>query len=392
MANQSHIQFFQDSIIKTYKQRSQNTISSVANELKAISKFDMNGQNPHSPAVSEGTEFSYRMERYDVPFGNGGIFIWENIQRILFSISKEELFNQLDSISEYLKLSGVNHRDVNPGNLLFFEKEKVVKLIDFYWATTKEIPVAIPSKRLNRFYGWDDQKALAKIKSQIEELYPAFLEDTKPIKEKIKRTGKPYYDGSSRGRTYHKLSIPCFDDVKFHKNTETEFLDILNSLDMTIEEPKSIIDVGCASGYNTFNMMRQFRLSKAIVYEADPVVFEILNDIKKQFNLKELVINGKISKDTLFEKVDLILCMNVHMWIYKQLSDGVDTVMKNLIESSKTLFFQTAGSESSGRMRIKKFASKDDIYNYLINLTQKKVTFIRSTKMHGLRHLFKIGD
>jgi len=389
MANQSHIQFFSDSIIKTYKKRSQNNLSSVANELYAIDKFSMNGQNPHTPIISEPTEFSYRMERYDVPFGKGGIIIWENIKRILFTISKEELFRQLDIISNFLKTSEVNHRDINPGNLLFFEKEKIIKLIDFYWATTKETMVPIPSKRLNRFYGLNDQKALAKLKNQIEELHPEILESVKPIKENITKTGKPYYDGSSRGRTYHKLSIPCFDDIAFHKNTETEFLDILNSLDTT---PKSIIDVGCASGYNTFNMMRQFRLSKAVVYEADPVVFVILNDIKKLFTLKELVIKGKINKDTLFEKVDLTLCMNVHMWLYKQLGDEVDIVMKRLIESSNTLFFQTAGKESSGRMRIKKFKSKEDIYNYLVSLSgSKKVTFIRSTKMHGLRHLFKIG-
>ena len=80
------------------------------------------------------------------------------------------------------------------------------------------------------------------------------------------------------------------------------------------------------------------------------------------------------------------------MWIYKQLGDDVDIVMKNLIENSKTLFFQTAGKESSGRMRIQKLSSKEDIYEYLVLLSgSKKVTFVRTTLLHGMRHLFKIG-
>jgi hypothetical protein len=79
------------------------------------------------------------------------------------------------------------------------------------------------------------------------------------------------------------------------------------------------------------------------------------------------------------------------MWLHKAYGNKCDIIIKNLINSSKEMFFQTAGAESQGMYTVKSLKSKNEIRDYLINLGGKNVDFIRSTKYHGgLRHLFKI--
>jgi len=160
-----------------------------------------------------------------------------------------------------------------------------------------------------------------------------------------------------------------------------------------IKPIKNIIDVGCSSCYHLFNFMRMFRLEKAIGYEADPHMFKLLNSIKEIFCLDELIIKNKVELDTKFEKVDLLICMNVHMWLRKQFGLNADKLISNIIESSKEMFFQTAGSESSGMWVDKSLKSKEQIKKYLSKLGGRKVDFIRSTGKHGgLRHLFRIKN
>jgi hypothetical protein len=80
------------------------------------------------------------------------------------------------------------------------------------------------------------------------------------------------------------------------------------------------------------------------------------------------------------------------MWLHKQFGDGIDLIIKNILDNCNQMFFQTAGAESNGKYIVKKFISKEVIKEYLEGLTTKKVSFIRSTKKHGgLRHLFKVG-
>ncbi|MFH1482483.1 MAG: hypothetical protein ABIE46_03115 [Patescibacteria group bacterium] len=286
----------------------------------------------------------------------------------------------------------IQHRDINPGNLLFDEKTKTIKLIDFYWAESKNIKPQTPPGGINGIYGTNDLKAINKIKSEIEVIDEKLRKQVKNIKKGIiSKFGENYHDGSSKhkGKSYHKIDIPYFDNISYHRNTSGEFIDVIKNL---LKSPTSVIDIGCANGYNIFNLMRRYHLEKAIGYEDDPVVLEFLNTIKRVYCLDNLLLFEKVNENTQFDKVDLGICLNIHMWLYKQLGDKVDIVMSNLFKSCKTIFFQTAGAESAGMFKVEKLKSKSDIENYLKNLTKKKITFIKSTNKHGgIRHLYKIG-
>ena len=133
-------------------------------------------------------------------------------------------------------------------------------------------------------------------------------------------------------------------------------------------------------------------MKKVIGYEADPVMRSFLKTVKNIFYLNEFIFNKGIDESTNFKDVDLVICMNVHMWLEKQLGKKVDLVISNLINHSKQMFFQTAGAESAGKYLVKWLKSKEDIQEYLERLGGKKVTFIDTSKRGGLRYLFKIGD
>src|SRR4030043_1996415 len=106
------------------------------------------------------------MERCYFPLGTtrGLSKFW--VRRMLFSISYSEVCKQLDRIFQYLQKGGISHRDINPGNLLFSEKDKTIKLSDFYWAKTDSLSVGTPSS-LNAMYSTVDATSIKMIKDQI---------------------------------------------------------------------------------------------------------------------------------------------------------------------------------------------------------------------------------
>ncbi len=393
LGNQSEITFATDTVKKIFLDNEINKYSSISNELDSITLFSEN-VNKHAPVIIKSLKNGYIMQKYNFSLGTTKKISEENIRRLLFSISKENIFKQLSDIYNILQDIGMNHRDINPGNLLFDEKTRTVKLIDFYWALSKNIKPGTPPGGINGVYETNDLDAINKIKSEIEEIDTRIRKQVKNIKNGIiSKFGESYYDGSSKhcGKSYHKIDIPYFENISHHRDISNELVDIKKNI---TKPSTSIIDIGCANGYNIFNLIRCFHLEKAIGYEADPLVFKFLNEIKRIYCLDNLSLFGKIDENTVFEKVDLGICMNIHMWIYKQLGDKVDIVISNLIKSCKTLFFQTAGSESDGMYTVNSLKSKKDIEDYLKKLSgKKKVTFIKTTNQHGgSRHLFRIGS
>jgi len=329
------------------------------------------------------------MRRYTFSLGNSKGIDNNNIKRMLFSISFNEFKNQTNEILYLLKTKNIHHRDINPGNLLFSERDRKIKLVDFYWSKTDGIEVGIP-ENLNSDYFIDDIKSIETIQKQISVVNEKFENNIKDLKNIISKFGDIYYDGSSvnLGKSYHKIDIPSFKNILYHKNTEEEFNTILNNISII---PEKIIDIGSSVGYNSFGLLREFNPNIIFIYESDPHVFNFLKKVKKFFNLSELNINNKVDEKTRFESVDLSLCMNVHMWLHKQLKNKVDNILSNLFEKSKETFFQTSGLESSGMYKVESLKSKEDIKKYLESLTDKKVYFIRTTNKHGgLRHLFKV--
>jgi len=387
-AKQSIITFYDDYIEKEYKKDLINSFSSIEHEIKIINIFSCK-YSPKILSVDKENN-SYKIKRYDIPFGTRKNIIEKNIKRILYTITYEELYTQLNEIKDILDAHSIHHKDINPGNLIFSEKERVIKLIDFYWAITPTEKTGIPDSGINQVYGIDDKKAFQKIKDQIKIIYETIKESLKIANKQIEDFGVVYHNGSSKhkGKSYSPINIPYFKGIPFHRDISNEYKEIVENLTL---KPTTALDIGCSTGFSTFSLIRDFSIDTIIGYEADPQVYLFLKNIKQIFCLDNISFIDNVSPQTIFPKSDLIICMNVHMWLHKIYDNKCDTIIKNLINSSKEMFFQTAGLESNGMYLVKELTSKEVIKDYLLNLGSKNVDFIRSTNYHGgLRHLFKI--
>ncbi len=388
--HQSNLVFKKHIVEKHYIQEGhkKNKFSSVKNEMYCLNKFAVD--NVYAPEIIEYDETSYVMKRYDFSLGNTKRINENGVRRLLFSCSLTEIFRQLDEIKNILKERKIIHKDINPGNFLFSEEEQVLKLIDFYWASTDNINLDYV-KGINGVYK-EDAQAFATIKKQIagvDKKVKGQVESSK--RDILLHLGEVYHDGSAkhRGKTYHPIDIHYYKKNLYHKDIGYEFQNIIRNINGPIE---SAIDIGCAAGHYSFNFMRMYQMEKVIGYEADPVMLSFLKTAKDIFCLDELILKAGVDDTTEFQNVDLVICMNVHMWLEKQLGKKVDTVVANLIKHSKEMFFQTAGTDNAGMYVVKDLHSRQDVQEYLEKLGGKKVTFIGTSKRGGNRHLFKIGD
>lgn len=329
-------------------------------------------------------ENGYTMERMDFALGNGKSINKDTISRIFFSISIDELLEMLDDLLSQLKSFGIRHKDINPGNILWSENQKTIKLIDFFWSDFEHEKVDNPDY-MNPNYGIDDEKAIERIK---EELYLYYYQEIDP-KIKIamdffdENVGVgEYKDGSStsKGKAYHIIDIPPFDkQIPYVKDMcVSEYQRIKENMPI---KPKSFIDIGCANGYFTFNLLRDYNIDSACVFEADPAVREFIKIIKTIYNLKELKISGKFNHKKSFDKkYDITIWLNSHMWVYKQL--GRDKTLKsvqNVINHSKYMFFQTAGGYSKSKYKVEEYKSKEDVRDMLLDAGAVSVDFIGSS-------------
>jgi len=388
--HQSMLVFKKDTVEKNYKSEAKfkkNRLSSVKNEMYCLNKFS--NKNVYAPEIIKSGKTHYIMKRYDFGLGSSKRIDENGIRRLLFTCSLSEIFKQIDEIENILNKRKIIHKDINPGNLLFCEKERVLKLIDFYWASTDHIDCS-SIKGVNGIYG-KDQEAFIKIKKQIAGVDKKVRTQVKGSKKILSNLGKVYLDGSAahRGKTYHPIDIHYYKKNLYHKDIDYDFQSVIKNINSPIE---SVIDTGCAAGYYLFNLRRIYKMKKIIGYEADPNMLSFLKTIKNIFCLNEIELNPATKDTTKFQDVDLALCMNVHMWMVKQLGKRADIIISNLIKHSKVMFFQTCGVNNSGRYKVKYLKSTEDIQKYLEGLSGKKVTFIDFSKHGGKRSLFKIGN
>ncbi len=387
--HQSDLTFKKSTVEKKYiqKDHEKNKISSVKNEMHCINKFSID--NPYAPEILDVDDTSYIMKRYDFSIGDTKRINNNNVRKLLFTCSLKEIFNQLNKIENILKERNIIHKDINPGNILFCEKEKKLKLIDFYWASTDDINIDFV-KGINGIYG-EDSKAFTTIRKQIAKIEKKVKAEVHASKTILAQLGKVYHDGSAKhkGKTYHPIDIPYYRNNQYHKDIDYEFNNIISNIKNPIE---SVIDIGCAAGYYLFNLSRAYQMNKVVGYEADPTMLSFLKTSKDIFCLDNFNLNSGVDINTKFQDVDLSICMNVHMWLEKQFGKGVDVIISNLIKHSKEMFFQTAGAESAGIYLVKWLKSKQDIKEYLERLGGKRVEFISQSKRGGKRYLFKIGD
>lgn len=375
-------------------------------EIRALNKFK---DSKYCIKVTNINDNEYTMEKLDYDLGDDRTLNDDHVRRMLFAIDIDTAFKQLDNMLADLKKYGVRHRDINPGNILFSEKEKLMKLTDFAWAEDIDVPTDIPGA-VNHIYTTDDEHAIEQIKEELKKKYETIEIEIKKIKEAFKENvgkdvhigGTPgnrnvygdYKDGSSirQGWGYHIVDVPYFRDIPVHKETCKDEHKFIRSV-LAIK-PKSFLDVGCSCGYHTFNFIRDFDIKYCRVFEADPAVNDFLKSVKKTYRLDELEIGLKFD-DTidLSKGYDVVVFLNAHMWVYKQIGkERTLQAMKNIINNSKYLFFQTAGAYSSSIYNVMEYKHAGDVEAMLLSCGPKSVkhldTFIGS---HGApRDMFMV--
>jgi len=392
----NNFDIYREFIIKKYNSKEGSSkFSNIDNEIFCIKKFSSNNQNPYCPNILRRDDTSYMIQKYSFDIGTTSQIDTQKIKRVFFSISYDEFEKQMDEILTWLTKNNIQHRDINPANLIFYEKEKRFKLIDFYFSKTHGITVGDPPL-LNRFYSTDDQTAMTKIKSEVKNIYnkvtDACNEHITPLLDKI---GSKRFDGSSvdKGILYHLIDIPFFEKRPAVVNTKSLVDCIINNIS---SYPKSVVDIGCAEGLYSYNILRQFAPDKLYMYEADPYVNAYLKKVKEIFNIKEMDIRSKLTTPDDLPEAELVIMLNVHMWLYKNLGkDMTNSITQKLVKSCKEMFFITAGSESGGMFTIKdlEFSNKKEIEKYFLKLGAKNVYYIKQISIHcGIRHLFKISN
>jgi hypothetical protein len=114
------------------------------------------------------------------------------------------------------------------------------------------------------------------------------------------------------------------------------------------------------------------------VFEADPAVNDFLKSVKKSYKLDELDIELTFddTKD-LSKGYDVVIFLNAHMWVYKQTGrERTLNAMKNIINNSKYLFFQTAGAYSSSIYNVEEYKNANDVEKMLRSCGPKDVKYL----------------
>ena len=281
----------------------------------------------------------------------------------------------------------IQHRDINPTNILYNKQKNEYKLIDFCWTLEEGEPDDVNSKPscLNP-YAENDNQAIERL--------TIFA-----IKELINLIGSEgYRDGSSteKGWVYHPLPFPEFEDIPVHKKAATnELKEIIKYSQVDFSQQPRILEIGSAVGYFSFNLARLG--AEVVAFEADSFAYRVAEALRvyKRFeNIK--FINQNFSQEVLtqfYKYFDLVIMLNVHMWIHKQLGESATKeLMKLLAQKTRKIAFQTAHAESGGMYTIKSLKDKNDIYNYLIECGFKNVQYIRETTEHGGKRILFICD
>ena len=348
-------------------------IKNFKSELEVLSTF----KSEYCIKIWDITHNGYTMEKLDFSLGNGKGINEKNIRRILFSLSISDLLLMLDNIGSDLLRYGIEHRDFNPGNILWSEKDCTLKVIDFFWSRIKNKDVYIPSYA-NPLYGQNDIEAIKKIKKDINVVFEKMKLEIETAKKLFEKIGiGEYKDGSSSspGRAYHIVDIPEFRNIPYSKDAcIKEYSIIKNNLQI---KPKSFIDIGCADGYFTFNLLRDFNIKYAKAFERDILPLEFLKYIKLIYRLNEVEFTDTVDDNSIIDKVDIAIFLNSHMWIYKQLGkERTLKVVRNIISKTKYMFFQTAAGYSKGRYRVEEYKTKLDIKQMLYDAGAKDVKHI----------------
>ena len=276
---------------------------------------------------------------------------------------------------------GVIHNDINLCNILFDTVSGKFTLIDFTWASLNN-NAASQSKALLSDNPPYLNHGLGGDKEAIQDLI-RFL-----IRRLTFEVGsKGYRDGSSvtEGFVYCKLPFEEFSDIPHHKNhAEKEFEDIAIHAGDSLKNAR-VLEIGSAVGEFTFRLARV--ASHVTAIEADNFACRIAEALRLYKNIDNISFYRASAQDFLakFESCyEICLCINVHMWIEKQLGkEKTIELFRRLSRNVHHLYFQTAHRESGGMYLVEYLRNAEDIVQYLVDCGFRSVEQVSSTSVHG---------
>lgn len=197
------------------------------------------------------------------------------------------------------------------------------------------------------------------------------MDEIDKIKMMINNIGSEgYRDGSStkRGWLYHPLPFPEFN-IHAHKNSSNDEYDYIKK-DYGLFLNKNILDIGCANGFFSFKLALQG--ANVTGYEGDKFVCDVNEAVKNYKNIKNVhfineYFNLATAKKLNCLEFDIIIMLNIHMWIRKQIGkEETFNLMKELSGKTKVIYFQTAHVGSGGMYQVPEMKSLQDIEQYLM--------------------------
>lgn len=214
------------------------------------------------------------------------------------------------------------------------------------------------------------------------------------IKSLIDQIGSEgYKDGSStkRGWLYHPIPFAEFYSP-IHKTSTTEEFDCIKN-DYGNFKGKKVLDIGCANGYFSFNLSLEG--ADVLAYEADNLVCKVNEEIRKYKqigNLKFVPKHFDLEEAKSFEdkEFDVIIMLNIHMWIHKQIgASATKELMCLLSKKCHTIYFQTAHKGGGGGYQVPEFTKPKHIKRYLCDSGFTNVEMINQNMQWFKRYMFR---
>ncbi|MFA5275877.1 MAG: hypothetical protein WC417_03175 [Candidatus Omnitrophota bacterium] len=160
---------FKDKVIKKYlkEQVPCGILGGLKIEIDWEIRMQRAFKSRHSFPLEKLSGNSYVMPRFLISLGSDKCVYRKNLNKVLSFIGIEDLFLQLDEIVDDLKKCGLSHYDLHPGNLFFSEKEKLLKLGDFFWCNRHGLPEKLG---INMSYGNNDKEAARAVQDDIRDV------------------------------------------------------------------------------------------------------------------------------------------------------------------------------------------------------------------------------
>ena len=210
------------------------------------------------------------------------------------------------------------------------------------------------------------------------------------VMEAVSQVGRgPYRDGSSLtpGTTYQPLPLWVGPGPPCHKPYITAEYAAVRA---HMGSPQGLVihDIGANVGYYAIRLAAEG--ARVVAYEADPANRAVLSGLAEMHDPKgeRVTVRAEVGLGAITKPVDVVLMLNVHMWLVKQGGrEFADALLREIAETGAGLYFQTA-KQAAGK-EYPWLDGADKQADYLSECGFQRVEKLRTTGAHGgVRHMF----